>query len=139
MYEDGHLRYSGGVGTGFDGAMLDRLAAELATRTLAVCPFDPVPPREVGRTAHWVRPELVAQTAFTEWTYDGILRQAAFLGLRDDKTPADVVKRAGYDQRPVWPKPPPRLSPSSSSTTTSSHTSIGWMSSWATRSPRCTS
>jgi bifunctional non-homologous end joining protein LigD len=92
VYEDGHLRYSGGVGTGFDGAMLDRLTAELTARTITECPFDPVPPREVVRNAHWVRPELVAQTAFTEWTLDGILRQASFVGLRDDKNPADVVR-----------------------------------------------
>jgi bifunctional non-homologous end joining protein LigD len=92
VYEDGHLRYSGGVGTGFDGAMLERLTAELATRTIAECPFDPVPPREVGRSAHWVKPELVAQIAFTEWTFDGILRHASFVGLRDDKDPSDVVR-----------------------------------------------
>jgi bifunctional non-homologous end joining protein LigD len=92
VYEDGHLRYSGGVGTGFDGAMLDRLTAELEARSIDVCPFDPVPPREVVRNAHWVRPELVAQIAFTEWTLDGILRQSSFVGLRDDKNPTDVVR-----------------------------------------------
>jgi bifunctional non-homologous end joining protein LigD len=92
VYEDGHLRYAGGLGTGFDNATLDRLTSELAARATDVCPFDPIPPREVTRNAHWVRPELVAQTAFTEWTYDGILRQAAFLGLRDDKDPTTVVR-----------------------------------------------
>jgi bifunctional non-homologous end joining protein LigD len=92
VYEDGRLRYSGGVGTGFDGAMLDRLTRELASLATDVCPFEPVPPREVTRQAHWVRPQLVAQIAFTEWTFDGILRQASFVGLRDDKAPTDVVR-----------------------------------------------
>jgi bifunctional non-homologous end joining protein LigD len=92
VYEDGSLRYSGGVGTGFDGAMLDRLTSELAAREADACPFDPIPPREVTRQAHWVRPELVAQIAFTEWTIEGILRHAAFVGLRDDKSPTDVVR-----------------------------------------------
>jgi bifunctional non-homologous end joining protein LigD len=92
VYEHGRLRYSGGVGTGFDGAMLDRLTSELAARQIDACPFDPIPPREVTRQAHWVRPELVAQIAFTEWTIEGILRHAAFVGLRDDKSPTDVVR-----------------------------------------------
>jgi bifunctional non-homologous end joining protein LigD len=92
VYEDGLLRYSGGVGTGFDGAMLDRLTSELSARQIDACPFDPIPPREVTRQAHWVRPELIAQIAFTEWTIDGILRHASFVGLRDDKSPTDVVR-----------------------------------------------
>jgi bifunctional non-homologous end joining protein LigD len=43
---------------------------------------------------HWVRPDLVAQVAFAEWTRDGRLRQPRFLGLRDDKRPRDVVREA---------------------------------------------
>ncbi|GFE13356.1 hypothetical protein Sgleb_14030 [Streptomyces glebosus] len=44
------------------------------------------------RGAHWVRPGLVAQIGFTEWTRDGMLRPPRFLGLRDDKRPEDVVR-----------------------------------------------
>lgn len=44
------------------------------------------------RNAHWLRPELVAQIGFTEWTRDGRLRHPRYLGLRDDKAPADVVR-----------------------------------------------
>jgi bifunctional non-homologous end joining protein LigD len=92
VYENGSLRYSGGVGSGFDQATLDRLTRELAARATDECPFDPVPPREITRHAHWVKPELVAAVQFTEWTFDGILRHAVFLGLRDDKDPLDVVR-----------------------------------------------
>ena len=48
--------------------------------------------RPIPRGAHWTRPELVAQIGFAEWTNDGRLRQPRFLGLRDDKRPADVVR-----------------------------------------------
>ena len=44
------------------------------------------------RTARWVRPELVCEIAFAEWTFDGVVRQASFLGLRDDKDPHDVIR-----------------------------------------------
>jgi len=48
--------------------------------------------RPTPRGTHWTRPELVAQIGFAEWTSDGRLRQPRFLGLRDDKAPADVVR-----------------------------------------------
>ncbi|MFI8791365.1 hypothetical protein [Streptomyces sp. NPDC055105] len=47
------------------------------------------------RTAHWVRPRLVAQIAFSEWTRDGMLRHPRYVGLRDDKNPTDVVRVRG--------------------------------------------
>ena len=55
-------------------------------------PFDPPPPRIVARVARWVRPELVAEVEFGEWTAEGILRHPSYLGLRDDKAPTDVVR-----------------------------------------------
>lgn len=88
-YADGRLRYAGKVGTGYDRATLASLRARLDELSTARSPFaDPV--RERG--AHWARPELVAQVAFTEWTRDGMLRHPRFLGLRTDKDPADVVR-----------------------------------------------
>jgi bifunctional non-homologous end joining protein LigD len=48
------------------------------------------PPRERG--AHWIRPELVAEIEFTEWTRDGRMRHPSFLGLRPDKPPQSVVR-----------------------------------------------
>lgn len=91
VHDAGALRFAGGVGTGFDDATLDRLTQRLDELTTDTCPFDPVPSLPRGR-ARWVRPELVAQVAFAEWTEDGRLRHPTFLGLRDDKDPASVVR-----------------------------------------------
>ncbi|GAA2097769.1 non-homologous end-joining DNA ligase [Streptomyces albiaxialis] len=88
-YEDGALRYAGKVGTGYSRAVLQDLRARMDALEVPRSPFaDPV--RERG--AHWVRPELVAQIGFTEWTRDGMLRHPRYLGLRDDKAARDVVR-----------------------------------------------
>ena len=88
-HQGGRLRYAGKVGTGFTRATLRELAGLLAPRRTDRSPFaDPV--RE--RDATWVRPELVAQVGFTEWTRDGRLRHPRFLGLRDDKAASEVVR-----------------------------------------------
>jgi bifunctional non-homologous end joining protein LigD len=89
-YEDGRLRYAGKVGTGYSAATLQRLGARLRQLETDEPPF--VDARPVPRGTHWTRPELVAQIGFAEWTSDGRLRQPRFLGLRDDKRPADVVR-----------------------------------------------
>ncbi|MCU1499982.1 MAG: polymerase LigD, ligase domain protein [Acidimicrobiales bacterium] len=86
------LRYAGGIGTGFDDATLRDLQARLAALVTDDCPFSPRPPAAVTRTAHWVRPELVVQAAFGEWTGDGRLRHPSYVGLRSDKDPAAVVR-----------------------------------------------
>lgn len=95
VYEAGRLRFSGKVGTGFDDAELKRLGGLLEGVASDACPFDPPPPRPIARAARWVRPELVAEVEFGEWTAEGILRHAAYLGLRDDKAPTDVVREGG--------------------------------------------
>ena len=83
------LRYAGKVGTGFTRATLRDLAERLAPLRRADSPFaDAV--RE--RTATWVEPRLVAQIGFGEWTRDGRLRHPRYLGLREDKAAADVVR-----------------------------------------------
>ncbi|WSS24373.1 non-homologous end-joining DNA ligase [Streptomyces sp. NBC_01190] len=83
------LRYAGKVGTGFNERTLRALRSRMDALEQARSPFaDPV--RE--RAPHWVAPELVAQVGFTEWTRDGMLRHPRFLGLRDDKRPAEVVR-----------------------------------------------
>lgn len=88
---DGRLVYAGKVGTGFDTATLRSLGERLRAMEVEDRPFAPHPmlPRKDVR---WVRPELVAQVAFTEWTGDGQLRHPRFLGLRDDKDPREVVR-----------------------------------------------
>jgi bifunctional non-homologous end joining protein LigD len=89
-YEDGDLRYAGKVGTGFDRRELERLGRRLRGLEQDEPPFVDVHP--VPRSAHWVRPELVAQVAFAEWTRDGRLRHPRYLGLREDKRAAEVVR-----------------------------------------------
>ncbi|RVU14613.1 ATP-dependent DNA ligase [Streptomyces antnestii] len=88
-YEDGRLRYAGKVGTGFDRRALLALRQDLGQLEVDASPFEG---RLAERTAHWVRPRLVAQIAFTEWTRDGMLRHPRYQGLRNDKNPTDVVR-----------------------------------------------
>ncbi len=88
-YDGGALRYAGKVGTGFDEATLHRLHERLSAIEQDASPFD-APVREPG--ARWVRPELIAQIGFTEWTRDGKLRHPRYQGLRTDKDPAEVVR-----------------------------------------------
>jgi bifunctional non-homologous end joining protein LigD len=91
--DGGPLRFAGRVGTGFTEVELQRLAAQMAPLATDDCPFDPLPPRaELLRGPRWVRPELVAELAFAEWTGDGRLRHPSYLGVRDDKAAADVTR-----------------------------------------------
>ncbi|MFX0577919.1 non-homologous end-joining DNA ligase [Nocardia nepalensis] len=84
------LVYAGKVGTGFDTATLHSLHDQLSGIEQHSPPFT----RDLVRQpdARWVRPELVAQVAFTEWTRDGKLRHPRYTGLRIDKNADDVVK-----------------------------------------------
>jgi DNA ligase D-like protein (predicted ligase) len=89
-YAAGHLIYKGRVGTGYDDATLRSLGAKLKAREIDKAPFRELP-RAIRSRAHWVRPELVAEIAFTERTRDGILRHPVFLGLREDKRAREVT------------------------------------------------
>jgi bifunctional non-homologous end joining protein LigD len=86
-FEDGTLRYAGKVGTGFSEATLADLGSKLARRSVQESPFVDAP-RVKG--AHWAKPDLVANIAFTEWTAAGKLRHPRFEGLRSDKKATDV-------------------------------------------------
>jgi bifunctional non-homologous end joining protein LigD len=88
--EGGRLLYSGHVGTGYTDADLTELARLLKPLAVPKCPAGNPPPPDAH--THWVRPQLVAEIAFAEWTDDHQLRQPSFLGLRDDKPAADVVR-----------------------------------------------
>jgi DNA ligase D-like protein (predicted ligase) len=90
FYHRGKLLYAGKVGTGYDTDTLRQLGSQLKQLETAVSPFagDGLPRRGV----HWVRPKLVAQIGFTEWTPGGKLRHPRFLGLREDKRPEEVVR-----------------------------------------------
>jgi bifunctional non-homologous end joining protein LigD len=102
-YQDGKLQYAGKVGSGFNSTSLRELHREFMKRRTDECPFAnlPSPKRSRfggGMTASmmkevtWIKPELVGQVQFTEWTEDGSLRHPVFLGLREDKKARDVVR-----------------------------------------------
>ncbi len=79
-FQNGALEYNGRVGTGFDEELLKTIHAELESRIIPECPFETVP--KESRDAIWVRPELVCEVRFNEWTRDRILRAPSFQGLR---------------------------------------------------------
>jgi bifunctional non-homologous end joining protein LigD len=114
VHEGGVLRYAGKVGTGFSQQAMNDLRATMAriarkTPTVAA-------PKAAVRGAHWVRPTLVAEIAFTETTPDGVLRHPSFLGLRGDKAAKDVVLETPAPAAavaPVAPAPATRVTVSS--------------------------
>lgn len=90
----GKLHYAGRVGTGFDASTLRSIKRELDALESTRSPFAE-PPSERSRTkVHWVRPELVAECNFSEWTSERVVRQASFISLRRDKPARDIVKEA---------------------------------------------
>ncbi|MDF7776288.1 DNA ligase D [Sphingomonas sp. AOB5] len=96
------LVYKGKVGTGFDTATMDELAKAMKPLTVPEAAVEV--PRTEARGAHWIKPKLVAEIAFAEFTGDGRVRHGSFLGLRSDK-PAKAVKAE---------RPSPAPAPSSS-------------------------
>lgn len=94
------LHYAGKVGTGFDADTEAMLIAKLKARARKTPPVEV--PKVAGRGAAWVRPDLVAEIAFAEFTAEGVVRHASFLGLREDKD-ADEVSV----EKPQ-PAPPPK-------------------------------
>jgi bifunctional non-homologous end joining protein LigD len=88
VYKGKDLVYAGHTGTGFNERELSRVMKLLEPLETRECPFKNTP--KTNERPHWVRPELVAQIKFTEWTADGKLRHPVYLGLRDDKRPAEV-------------------------------------------------
>lgn len=90
VYDRGKLVYVGHVGTGFDRALLAQVMSKLRPLETERCPFAVAP--KSNAPSHWVRPKLVAEVKFGEWTSEGLMRQPVFLGLRPDKDAHDVVR-----------------------------------------------
>ncbi len=102
-YERKQLKFAGKVGSGFDEVLLKRLHGQFQKLLIPKCPFENLPEKKKGRygqgvtpaemkRCHWLKPELVGQIKFSEWTRDAKLRHPVFLGLREDKKAADVAR-----------------------------------------------
>ena len=100
---DSRLKFAGKVGSGFTGKSLSILHKKFREEERDDCPFVDLPSKQGGawvqgitpsmmKKMHWVNPKFIAQIRFAEWTRDGKLRQPVFLGLREDKKPADVKR-----------------------------------------------
>jgi bifunctional non-homologous end joining protein LigD len=98
FYENGELRYAGKVGTGFDDATLVSLHERMSGLEQQRCPFQACDDAS-GKGVHWIRPELVAEIGFTEWTGDHRLRHPRYLGLRTDKPANEVVRERPRETR----------------------------------------
>jgi bifunctional non-homologous end joining protein LigD len=90
VYEEGKLRWAGNVGTGFDQKTLASLHARLQPLVTRKCPFAERPKPDRGIT--WVKPELICQVKYANWTPDNRLRAPVFVGLRNDVSPLHVVR-----------------------------------------------
>ncbi len=96
LYEDGKLAWVGNVGTGFDQKLLASLHTKLKPLIVDKCPFAGRPKPDKGMT--WVKPELVCQVKFANWTPDRRLRAPVFLGLRNDITPRQAAREEPADE-----------------------------------------
>ncbi|WP_281405553.1 DNA ligase D [Mesorhizobium sp. B2-7-3] len=104
VHDGGKLRYAGKVGTGFDTSEMVRLMKTMAPLEQKAATVEA--PRAEVRGAHWLRPMLVAEIAFTEMTNEGTLRHPSYLGLREDKKPEAVVLETEHRTATL---PPPAI------------------------------
>ena len=99
--EQGQFLFAGRTGTGFSERSLKELHNRLTTLELQQSPFVNPPSGVNARGVHWVKPRLVAEVSFAEWTHDGLLRHAVFQGLRKDKTAKLVIKEGSENSMPA--------------------------------------
>ena len=90
VHESGKLRYAGKVGTGFNARLIEELMERMAPLETDKAALEV--PRADRKGAHWIKPKLVAEIAFTEVTDDGVLRHPSFIALREDKPASQVVR-----------------------------------------------
>jgi bifunctional non-homologous end joining protein LigD len=89
---DGDLHYAGGMGAGFNTKTLLAIEKTLARHVRKIPPAIWIHGEKPPAKMHWVRPEMVVETQYIDWTGAGALRHAVFLGIREDKAAADVVR-----------------------------------------------
>jgi bifunctional non-homologous end joining protein LigD len=111
---EGELVYAGRVGTGFSEKTLVALRRRLNALEQAERPFHQMPP-DRDPNIRWVRPELVAQVEFSNWTGDGLLRHPSFQGLREDKDPMTVTHNPGAESNTAGRKPKRTQAPAAAS------------------------
>jgi bifunctional non-homologous end joining protein LigD len=92
--KNGKLAYAGGVGTGFNDKLLRELQSRMEPLETDSCPFPKKPP---GKKIQWIKPKLIAEIKFAEWTRDGILRSPVFLRLREDIKAKEVTRTQVVD------------------------------------------
>jgi bifunctional non-homologous end joining protein LigD len=101
--EKGKLTYVGKVGTGFNAKLMRELMAKMEPLGIDKAPVEV--PRADRKGAHWIRPELVGEIAFAEFTDDGVLRHPSFIALREDKPASEVVVEEPKKLKAVEKKP----------------------------------
>ncbi|MGF6762482.1 bifunctional non-homologous end joining protein LigD [Paraburkholderia sp. GAS33] len=104
----GKLQYAGRVGTGFDAALLRSVKKELDVLETSRMPFASVPSERSRTPVHWVKPSLVCECNFAEWTDERIVRQASFVSLRNDKPARQIVRETPREGADVQPNPTER-------------------------------
>jgi len=97
VYEDGRLIYVGHSGGSFAGTDMKQLRQKLDKLETSQNPFADIP-RQYAKAAHWVKPELVCEVSFAEWTPDGRMRQPKVEGFREDKKPQHVHRELPKDK-----------------------------------------
>ena len=112
VYDGDRLLYAGRVGTGFNATMLGSLRKRLDSLEQRHSPFQNKVPGPL-RGIHWVKPQIVAEVAFTEWTSDGLLRHPSFQGIREDKKPSEVKRESAEPTETAMKPTPPARSPRS--------------------------
>jgi len=140
VYEDGKLRFSGKVGSGFDARVRRELRVLLDELATDEPPFDPPPPRDYrGRwggdlaAVRWVRPELVIRAELGGWSRDGLVRQSSFKAIEQGRDPREVARETAVDPTKVDrelaaalpPSPGPSPAPSPAPMTPLSSPSAG--------------
>jgi bifunctional non-homologous end joining protein LigD len=112
QYHEGELRFIGHTGTGFTQAILRDLHKKMSSLKTSRSSLKEKVPLNAPIT--WIKPKLVAQVKFSQWTEDHLMRQPVYLGLREDKSPTEVtgeVKKEASEEieknkTPIWDKPP---------------------------------